>query len=101
MTDAYKELRKEAEHLWYKFRDCCDAPHDQRMQQLEQQLKDIREFVEMEKAPRFIEDHVKQAQRVLETLRGEESGLMRSTEAEMLHHEYETFRDHLRRLPNY
>ena len=101
MNDDYKELHKEAEHLWFKFRDIVDMPNDGAMQSMLRELKEIVEVIESNRAPRMIEDRIREAQRELARLRSAETGLMTPDDADTLFRGYEKLREHIRELPNY
>jgi hypothetical protein len=55
----------------------------------------------MNKAPRFIEDRVREVQKMMEKVRSGQSHMMTPEDAALLIHEYEHLREQLRRLPNY
>ena len=101
MNDDYKELHKEAEELWFKFRDLVDMPNDGSMQNMQGKLKDISEIIESNQDPNRIEDRIRDAQKELDRLRSDESGLMSPDDADTLFRGYEKLREHVRELPNY
>lgn len=101
MTDAYKELHKSAEDLWYHFKDYADNINDSSMQSLLHELKEIVEYIESEREPRFVEDHIKPVQAELARLRATHTPLISPDDADTLYRGYEKLREHVRNLPNY
>ena len=101
MTDAYKDLHKAAEDLWYRFKDTADNIGDGSMQTLLHELKDIVECIESERDPRFVEERIKQVQHEFARLRADRTTLISPDDADTLYRGYEKLREHVRQLPNY
>lgn len=101
MNENYRAIHKEAEQLWYKFRDIVDMPNDGSMQNMLSSLKEIAEAAEAERDPNMIEDRIREVQRELSKLRSAETGVMSPDDADTLYRGYEKLREHVREMPNY
>jgi hypothetical protein len=101
MDQNYKDIHQQADKLFYKFQSIIDDKNDAMATSAQHEIKEIVECIEMNKAPRFIEDRVREVQKMMEKVRSGQSHMMTPEDAALLIHEYEHLREQLRRLPNY
>ena len=101
MDQNYKAIHQQADKLFYKFQDIVDDKTDAMASSAQHEIKEIVECIEMNKAPRFVEDRVREVQKMMEKVRAGESHMMTPEDAAFLIHEYEQLRKQLRSLPNY
>lgn len=99
MNPEYKDLHGKADELWHQFQDRLD---DKRAGEgLLEQIRNIREYCEMNKNPRDIEELLKRIIEELTSLRRGNGGVMEYGRMDEFIHEFEDMRQEVRRLPNY
>jgi hypothetical protein len=101
MDQNYKPIHQQADKLWYKFQDIVDDKTDSLAGSAQHEIKEIVECIEMNKAPRAIEDRIRQVQQLMEKVRAGSSHMMTPEDAAFMIHEYERLREQVRKLPNY
>jgi hypothetical protein len=101
MDQNYKAIRQQADKLFFKFKSIVDDKSDHLADDAERDTKEIVECIEMNKAPRMVEDKIRGVQRMMEKVRSGQSRMMTPEDAALLINEYERLREQLRRLPNY
>lgn len=101
MDQNYKAIHQQADKLFYKYKSIVDDKTDHLANEAEHEIKEIVECIEMNKAPRMIEDRIRGVQKMMEQVRAGRSQMMTPEDAALLIREYEHLREQLRRLPNY
>ena len=99
MNQAYKIIQHRADHLFHKTESMIDDHHAGH--EIVKVSMDVREMIEADKAPRAVEDRIKQLQKLLSPLAAAPGTAMNPREAGDLIKEYDDLRNELRRMPNY
>src|SRR4051812_41245267 len=99
MNAYYQSLRQQADQLFHKFNDVVDDRTA--TGGLQQEIRDIVEWCEMEKNPRSIEDKIKHVHEELHEIGMKEAQLIDRGDVDMLIHMLEHLQENVRRMPNY
>lgn len=98
MSQDYKDLRSQADRIFYRFNDVLDDRGA--AGSLASEVRNVVEDFDMQKAPRSVEDRIKRLVEQLKRVRSE-GKIMDAGDADDLIDRYEELREQLRRLPNY
>lgn len=101
MDPSYKPIHQQADRLFHKYLDIVDDKSDALASSAQHEIKEVVELIEMNKAPRAVEDRIRQVERMMEKVRSGGSRMMTPEDAAFMLHQYEELRKQLRRLPNY
>lgn len=102
MDQNYKPIHQQADKLVYKFQDIVDDPNHSDAQSMRREIKEVVEDIEVNKAPRAVEDRIRQVQKHLDKIKANGKGsFMTPDDADVLFDGLEQIRNQLRRLPNY